>query len=39
MTEYDPQSPYDAGSADRARAALVSKLHARSRFLLTGRSS
>jgi transcriptional regulator GlxA family with amidase domain len=37
MTEYDPQPPYDAGSAERAPAALVSKLRDRSRFLLTGR--
>jgi putative intracellular protease/amidase len=37
MTEYDPQPPYDAGSVDRAPAALVSKLRSRSRFLLTAR--
>ena len=35
--EYDPQPPYDAGSADRAPADIVSRLRARSRFLLTGR--
>ena len=39
MTEYDPQPPYDAGSVDRAPAALVSKLRSRSRFLLTARPS
>jgi putative intracellular protease/amidase len=35
--EYDPQPPYDAGSPDRAPAEIVSKLRARSRFILTGR--
>jgi putative intracellular protease/amidase len=39
MIEYDPQPPYDAGSADRAPAEIVSRLRARSRFLLSGRSS
>ncbi len=34
--EYDPQPPYDAGSADRAPAQLVASLRARSRFILTG---
>src|SRR6266568_3890504 len=37
MIEYDPQPPYDAGSADRAPAQIVRTLRARSRFLLTGR--
>jgi putative intracellular protease/amidase len=32
MIEYDPQPPYDAGSPDRAPAAVVSRLRARSRF-------
>jgi putative intracellular protease/amidase len=36
MIEYDPQPPYDAGSADRAPAEIVSRLRARSRFLLSG---
>jgi putative intracellular protease/amidase len=35
--EYDPQPPYDAGSPDRAPAEIVSKLRARSRFILTCR--
>jgi len=35
MIEYDPQPPYDAGSADRAPAEIVSRLRARSRFLLS----
>lgn len=39
MIEYDPQPPYDAGSADRAPAEIVSRLRARSRFLLNGRRS
>ena len=39
MIEYDPQPPYDAGSADRAPAEIVSRLRARSRFLLSGRRS
>ncbi len=33
MIEYDPQPPYDAGSPDRAPAAVVSRLRDRSRFL------
>ena len=37
MIEYDPQPPYDAGSADRAPAEIVTRLRDRSRFLLTGR--
>ncbi len=36
MIEYDPQPPYDAGSADRAPAEIVSRLRARSRFLPSG---
>lgn len=36
MIEYDPQPPYDAGSADRAPAEIVSRLRDHSRFLLTG---
>ena len=36
--EYDPQPPYDAGSPDRAPAAIVAAMRARSRFVLTGRS-
>jgi putative intracellular protease/amidase len=39
MIEYDPQPPYDAGSADRAPAEIVTRLRSRSRFLLGGRSS
>jgi putative intracellular protease/amidase len=35
--EYDPQPPYDAGSPDRAPAEIVTRLRARSRFILTGR--
>src|SRR5215468_9893331 len=37
--EYDPEPPYDAGSPDRAPAAIVSQMRARSRFILTGRRS
>jgi transcriptional regulator GlxA family with amidase domain len=37
LIEYDPQPPYDAGSPHRAPAAVVSRLEARSRFILTGR--
>jgi putative intracellular protease/amidase len=37
MIEYDPQPPYDAGSPDRAPAEIVTRLRARSRFLLTSR--
>lgn len=32
LTEYDPQPPYDAGSPDRAPAALVAEFRANSRF-------
>jgi putative intracellular protease/amidase len=39
MIEYDPQPPYDAGSADRAPAEIVGQLRARSRFLLSGHRS
>jgi putative intracellular protease/amidase len=35
--EYDPQPPYDAGSPDRAPAGIVTRMQARSRFILTGR--
>jgi putative intracellular protease/amidase len=35
--EYDPQPPYDAGSPDRAPAEIVTRMQARSRFILTGR--
>jgi len=38
MIEYDPQPPYDAGSPDRAPAAIVDGMRARSRFPVTGRS-
>ena len=34
--EYDPQPPYHAGSPDHAPAEIVSRLEARSRFILTG---
>lgn len=33
-TEYDPQPPYNAGSPQKAPAALVDKLRAASRFIL-----
>jgi transcriptional regulator GlxA family with amidase domain len=39
VIEYDPEPPYDAGSPDRAPAAIVSQMRARSRFILTGRQS
>jgi len=39
VIEYDPEPPYDAGSPDRAPAAIVSQMRARSRFILTGRRS
>jgi hypothetical protein len=39
MIEYDPQPPYDAGSADRAPAEIVTRLRSGSRFLLSGRRS
>ncbi|MEV5683898.1 DJ-1/PfpI family protein [Streptomyces sp. NPDC052164] len=32
LTEYDPQPPYDAGSPDKAPAALVTEFRANSRF-------
>jgi putative intracellular protease/amidase len=35
--EYDPQPPYDAGSPDKAPAAIVHRLESRSRFILTTR--
>ena len=35
--EYDPRPPYDAGSPDRAPAEIVTRMQARSRFILTGR--
>ena len=34
--EYDPQPPYHAGSPDHAPAEIVSRLEARSRFILAG---
>jgi putative intracellular protease/amidase len=34
--EYDPQPPYNAGSPEHAPAEIVSRLEARSRFILTG---
>ncbi|MFD8827236.1 DJ-1/PfpI family protein [Streptomyces sp. NPDC059605] len=34
LTEYDPQPPYDAGSPDKAPAALVEKFRARRHYLL-----
>ena len=39
VIEYDPEPPYDAGSPDRAPAAIVAQMRARSRFILTGRPS
>ncbi|MGW7265127.1 DJ-1/PfpI family protein [Streptomyces sp. NPDC054842] len=33
-TEYDPRPPYDAGSPEKAPAAVVEKLRAGSRFIL-----
>jgi transcriptional regulator GlxA family with amidase domain len=33
--EYDPQPPFDAGSPAKAPAALVERMRARSRFILT----
>jgi putative intracellular protease/amidase len=36
MIEYDPQPPYDAGSADRAPADIVAALRARSSFPQAG---
>ncbi|WP_031088885.1 DJ-1/PfpI family protein [Streptomyces sp. NRRL WC-3549] len=35
LTEYDPRPPYDAGSPEKAPAALVEEFRARSRFILT----
>ncbi|WP_326701069.1 DJ-1/PfpI family protein [Streptomyces sp. NBC_01754] len=35
LTEYDPRPPYDAGSPEKAPAALVEECRARSRFILT----
>ncbi|MFF9350631.1 DJ-1/PfpI family protein [Streptomyces sp. NPDC014734] len=34
LTEYDPRPPYDAGSPEKAPAALVERFRARSRFIL-----
>ncbi|PJE99444.1 glutamine amidotransferase [Streptomyces carminius] len=34
MTEYDPRPPYDAGSPEKAPAALVDRLRAESRLVL-----
>lgn len=34
--EYDPQPPYDAGTPEKAPAAITAALRARSRFVLTG---
>ncbi|MET7647574.1 DJ-1/PfpI family protein [Streptomyces sp. NPDC005426] len=34
LTEYDPQPPYDAGSPDKAPAAIVEDWRAKSRFVL-----
>ncbi|MGW6208307.1 DJ-1/PfpI family protein [Streptomyces sp. NPDC055089] len=34
LTEYDPQPPYDAGSPEKAPAAVVERWRARSRFIL-----
>ncbi|MER5502570.1 MULTISPECIES: DJ-1/PfpI family protein [unclassified Streptomyces] len=34
LTEYDPRPPYDAGSPDKAPAALVEKFRARRHYLL-----
>ncbi|MER6120700.1 DJ-1/PfpI family protein [Streptomyces sp. A0642] len=34
LTEYDPQPPYDAGSPQKAPAAIVEEWRAKSRFLL-----
>ncbi|MGW1799939.1 DJ-1/PfpI family protein [Streptomyces sp. NPDC001984] len=35
LTEYDPQPPYDAGSAQKAPAHLVEEFRSNSRFILT----
>ncbi|WP_405902262.1 DJ-1/PfpI family protein [Streptomyces sp. NBC_00656] len=34
LAEYDPQPPYDAGSPEKAPAAMVERWRARSRFIL-----
>ncbi|OEJ61779.1 glutamine amidotransferase [Streptomyces agglomeratus] len=34
LTEYDPQPPYDAGSPQKAPAALVEEFRGKSRFIL-----
>ncbi|MEU9950897.1 DJ-1/PfpI family protein [Streptomyces sp. NPDC047939] len=34
LAEYDPQPPYDAGSPEKAPAAMVEQWRARSRFIL-----
>lgn len=34
LTEYDPQPPYDAGSPEKAPAALVEEFRTNSRFIL-----
>ncbi|MEU9011561.1 DJ-1/PfpI family protein [Streptomyces sp. NPDC048479] len=34
LTEYDPQPPYDAGSPQKAPAALVEEFRTKSRFIL-----
>jgi hypothetical protein len=33
--EYDPQPPFDAGSPDKAPAAIVERLRSRSRFIMS----
>jgi transcriptional regulator GlxA family with amidase domain len=33
--EYDPQPPFDAGSPNKAPAAVVERLRSRSRFILS----
>jgi putative intracellular protease/amidase len=35
--EYDPQPPFDAGSPNKAPAAVVERLRSRSRFIMEGR--
>jgi transcriptional regulator GlxA family with amidase domain len=34
--EYDPQPPFDAGSPEKAPAAIVERLRSRSRFIMRG---
>ena len=34
--EYDPQPPFDAGSPEKAPAAVVERLRSRSRFIMRG---